>query len=127
MVKIRKGTPEMASFSKVFKSAVNPVLDKVIKKTGMKKPTPVAGENTMGALLRFLLINAVSVIGAKLINEAAEYASEKFRERTSTGGGAQKIRPEQATQAAPALDTKYCAKCGAFMIKGEKCDCTAKS
>lgn len=125
MVKIPKGTPEMASFSKVFKSAVDPVLDKVMKKTGMKKPTPVAGETMMGALLRFLLINAVSVIGAKLINEAADYASEKFRERTGTGG-AQKIRPEQAGQAAPALETKYCTKCGAFMIKGEKCDCTAK-
>ena len=115
----------MASFSKVFKSAVDPVLDKVMKKTGMKKPTPVAGETMMGALLRFLLINAVSVIGAKLINEAADYASEKLRERTSTGG-AQKIRPEQGGQTAPALETKYCAKCGAFMIKGEKCDCTAK-
>ncbi|HEY1097049.1 MAG TPA: hypothetical protein VGF14_07395, partial [Alphaproteobacteria bacterium] len=69
----------MASFSKILKNKINPVFHKVAEKAGMKKPTPLAGENTMGALLRFLLINAVSVIGAKLINEAAEYASEKFR------------------------------------------------
>ena len=78
----------------------------------------------MGALLRFLVLNAVSVIGAKLISEAADYAADRlFKNTKGQPGQADPVTAE--AQQAPALDTHYCPRCGAFRIKGEPCNCGA--
>lgn len=75
----------------------------------------------MGALLRFLVINAVSVIGAKLVSEAAERISQKlFNNRQ----GHVANDPEHPD--APTLETRICPKCGAFRIRGEQCACGAQ-
>ncbi len=73
----------------------------------------------MGALLRFLLINAASVIGAKLMAEASEYVGDKLsQKRVHRETIGQKISD------APTLETRTCPKCGAFRVRGEDCACT---
>lgn len=104
----------------IFKSVSEPVL----KKTGLKKK-PATEPDSMGALFRFLLMNAVSIIGAKLINEAAEHISTKmfYNQDQQTGN---KEKPVEQ-QTGPALETRVCPRCGAFMVKGQACDCTQKA
>ena len=106
----------MSSFiQKTFKSVVDPVL----KKAGLKQPAIPAGDNAMGMILRFLVINVASVIGAKLLDTAAQYISAKMLQNKEPG------QPLETAVNTPALDTKPCPYCGAFRVKGEKCDCKA--
>jgi hypothetical protein len=104
---------------KTFKSLTDPLL----KKAGIKTTSPVAGETTMGAILRFILINAISVIGAKLISEATERVSKKVFHDNDPNDATKMTAAETKVPAAPALETKHCKKCGAFVIQGQSCDC----
>ena len=133
---------KMASFtSRAFRTILEPVL----KKHGIDLP-PVQGStssslfaqaanmlgkktanknhkgNDMGALLRFLLINAVSVIGAKLVSEASDRISQKL----FNGNKATSLQDDPDHPDAPTLETRVCPKCGAFRIRGETCACGAR-
>lgn len=131
----------MASFTS---RAVRSILEPVLKKHGIDLPPLEApakslfglngdtlrglmkGQrhkkgNDMGALLRFILINAASVIGAKLMSEASDRISQRlFREKSAA------VADDPAHPDAPTLDTRVCPKCGAFRIRGEQCACGAK-
>lgn len=78
----------------------------------------------MGAILRFVLFNVVSVIGARLINHAANMAADRVlrdkEKQTSmdTHGGSH-------TSHHATLDAQTCPHCGAFLIKGDTCACKA--
>ena len=131
----------MAFFnSSLFKAMVEPVLGRVaadrpdlaavLKATGFQQtarvPLTRAKEDTMGALLKFLLINVASVIGAKLLNEATEYATTKLAQRKQATMDS-KVEPsvKKAKKASdvPTLETRTCPKCGAFRVRGEPCTC----
>lgn len=81
----------------------------------------------MGAILRFILINAISVIGAKVIAGVTDRVSEKLFKDEAGTDHASASATSHKTPAGLALDTKYCKTCGAFVIKGESCDCASKA
>jgi hypothetical protein len=90
-------------------------------KANSTKANP-AGDNTMGAILRFVLFNVVSVIGARLINHAANMAADKVLHDKEQK---QNINAQNmdAKTAHKTLDAQTCPHCGAFLIKGETCAC----
>lgn len=75
----------------------------------------------MGAILRFVLLNVVSVIGARLINHAANMAADRVL-RDKDPHNPHHVKNDKNTAT---LDAQTCPHCGAFLIKGETCACRA--
>jgi hypothetical protein len=120
----------MSSVSRIFSRLSRSVLKRTTggaRRTHTKTNATQAnsvGENIMGAILRFVLLNVVSVIGARLINHAANMAADKVLHDKDQK---QNINTQNtsAKTAYKTLDAQTCPHCGAFLIKGETCACRA--
>ena len=133
----------MAFFkSATFKAMLNPILTRaaannphvasMLESSGFKASRPMTGAkgddkgDDVGALLKFLLINVASVIGAKLLSEATDYATTKLAQRqqaTMESKVEPAVKKGKKPAEMPTLETRTCPKCGAFRVRGELCTC----